>query len=321
MHSILIVDDNIHLIALMGKMLEPLARVIFATNGQAALREMRKSRPDLVLLDQEMPGMSGDEVSAAMRDDPDLRDIPVIFVTGHNDVDAEVRALTAGAVDFIAKPVHEAILLARVKTQLRLKGLSDELRRSAALDGLTGIANRAAFDSRLAIEWARASRNGAPLSLLLLDVDHFKQYNDHYGHPAGDRCLQAIAKALDGVSRRANDLAARVGGEEFAVLLPDTSLAGARVAAERLREDILALEMPHARSSTLPLVTVSIGAAHWVPGNSETACRSSDLIDWADRALYAAKAAGRNQVVEHAVPGALPGSSGHAEASAVGEPH
>ncbi len=321
MHSILIVDDNIHLIALMGKMLEPLARVIFATNGQAALREMKKSRPDLVLLDQEMPGMSGHEVSAAMRDDPDLKDIPVIFVTGHNDAEAEVRALTAGAVDFIAKPVHEAILLARVKTQLRLKGLSDELRRSATLDGLTGIANRAAFDSRLAIEWARASRNGSPLSLLLLDVDHFKQYNDHYGHPAGDRCLQAIAKVLNGVSTRANDLAARFGGEEFVMLLPDTPLSGARVAAERLREDILALEMPHARSSTLPLVTVSIGAAQWVPSSIETGGQSSDLIDWADRALYAAKAAGRNQVVEHAAAGALPGSRGHAQASAVVEPH
>lgn len=309
MHSILIVDDNIHMIALMGKMLEPLARVIFATNGQAALREMKTSRPDLVLLDQEMPGMSGDDVSAAMRDDPDLKDIPVIFVTGHNDAEAEVRALNAGAVDFIAKPVHEAILLARVKTQLRLKGLSDELRRSASLDGLTGIANRAAFDARLALEWARASRNGSPLSLLLLDVDHFKQYNDHYGHPAGDRCLQAIAKALNGVSTRANDLAARFGGEEFVMLLPDTPLSGARVAAERLREDILALEIPHARSSTLPLVTVSIGAAQWVSGGT-TGGRASDLIDWADRALYAAKAAGRNQVVEHASTASLPTPEG-----------
>jgi diguanylate cyclase (GGDEF)-like protein len=296
MNSILIVDDNIHLIALMGKMLEPLARVIFATNGQAALREMRKSRPDLVLLDQEMPGMSGDEVSAAMRDDPDLRDIPVIFVTGHNDAEAEVRALNAGAVDFIAKPVHEAILLARVKTQLRLKGLSDELRRNATLDGLTGIHNRAAFDSRLAIEWARASRNGSPLSLLLLDVDHFKQYNDHYGHPAGDRCLQAIARTVDGVSKRANDMAARVGGEEFAVLLPDTPIAGAQAAAERLRAEILALELPHAQSSTLPLVTVSIGAAQWLPSGPHAGCRPADLMDWADKALYAAKAGGRNQV-------------------------
>lgn len=321
MHSILIVDDNIHLIALMGKMLEPLARVIFATNGQAALREMKKSRPDLVLLDQEMPGMSGDDVAAAMRDDPDLADIPVIFVTGHNDVDAEVRALTAGAVDFIAKPVHEAILLARVKTQLRIKGLSDELRRSATQDGLTGIPNRAAFDSRLAIEWARASRNGAPLSLLLLDVDHFKQYNDHYGHPAGDRCLQAIARILDGVSRRTNDMAARVGGEEFAVLLPDTSLAGARVAAERLREEILALEMPHARSTTLPLVTVSIGAAQWLSGSTGAGSRAADLIEWADKGLYAAKAAGRNQVAEYAVPTASTASRVMGAALAATEPH
>ncbi len=321
MHSILIVDDNIHLIALMGKMLEPMARVIFATNGQAALREMKKSRPDLVLLDQEMPGMSGDDVAAAMRDDPDLVDIPVIFVTGHNDVDAEVRALTAGAVDFIAKPVHEAILLARVKTQLRIKGLSDELRRSATQDGLTGIPNRAAFDSRLAIEWARASRNGAPLSLLLLDVDHFKQYNDHYGHPAGDRCLQAIARTLDGVSRRTNDMAARVGGEEFAVLLPDTSLAGARVAAERLREEILALEMPHARSTTLPLVTVSIGAAQWLSGGNGGGSRAADLIEWADKGLYAAKAAGRNQVVEYAVPTASTGTRVMGAALAMTEPH
>src|SRR6218665_97348 len=149
MPTILIVDDNINLIALMGKMLTAVADLSFATKGKGVLCEMGACPRDLVLLDEDMPGMSGGQVCEAMSQDPDLAAIPVIFVTGHTDSDSEVRALIAGAVDFIAKPVHEAVLLARVRTHLRLKSLSDELRRSAALDGLTQLSNRGAFDSRL----------------------------------------------------------------------------------------------------------------------------------------------------------------------------
>ena len=149
MNSVLIVDDNVHLITLLGKMLEPVAQISFATSGLAALAQMRAHPPDLLLLDAEMPGMGGHEVCRAMKADPELDKIPVIFVTAHDDVEAEVRGFDAGAVDFISKPVNEAILLARVGTQLRLKCLADKLRRSALVDGLTGLANRACFDERL----------------------------------------------------------------------------------------------------------------------------------------------------------------------------
>ena len=296
MPSILIVDDNVHLIALMGRMLAPLAQISFATHGAAALQQMLAHRPDLVLLDEEMPGMSGHEVCDAMRGHSDLAAIPVMFVTGHHDADAEVRALTAGAVDFISKPVHEAVLLARVRTQLRLKELSDQLRRSAMSDGLTGLANRGELDRRLTLEMARAARQASTLSVLMLDVDHFKLFNDRYGHPAGDQCLRAVAGVLQAHARRATDLAARFGGEEFALVLPEASISDAQDAAERVRADVLALAIAHAGSSTAPHVTVSIGVASCRPLPDAGEQAVAELISQADRALYGAKALGRNRV-------------------------
>ncbi|WP_422016761.1 diguanylate cyclase domain-containing protein [Roseateles sp.] len=302
MNSILIVDDNVHLIALLGKMLAPIGQITFATSGPAALAQMRERAPDLVLLDAQMPAMSGYAVCEAMKSDPELDRIPVIFVTAHNDVAAEVQGLAAGAVDFISKPFNEAILLARARTQLRLKCLSDELRRRAAVDGLTGLDNRASFDQRLQLEWARAVRSGAPLSLVLLDVDHFKKYNDRYGHPAGDGCLRQVAGALGAQARRPADVAARVGGEEFALLLPDTDAAGARDTAERIRSAVARLGIAHEASATAAHVTVSIGVATCRPG---PACTAEDLMKHADQALYAAKAQGRDRVSVEPAPAAL----------------
>ncbi|MFX1678508.1 diguanylate cyclase [Mitsuaria sp. CC2] len=297
MPSILIVDDNIHLIALMGRMLEPLADVSFATHGPAALRAMKSRAPDLVLLDEQMPGMSGNQVCQTMQEDPELAAIPVVFVTGHDDADAEVRALTSGAVDFIAKPINEAVLVARVRTQLRIKSLSDQLLRSATLDGLTGLTNRGDFDRRLSMEWARAARSGGTLSLVILDVDHFKRFNDHYGHPAGDRCLQAVANVIGTQARRAADVAARFGGEEFTLLLPDTSLTGAQEAAERVRREIESMNVAHAASPTASCVTVSMGVAACQPlPCAVVSDGASRLVELADQALYAAKSLGRNRV-------------------------
>lgn len=296
MNSVLIVDDNIHLIAVLGKMLEPVGQIRFAISGMQALQQMRDEPPDLVLLDAEMPEMSGQEVCRAMKADPDLKNIPVVFVTSHSHVDAEVESLAAGAADFISKPVNEAILLARVKTQLRLKTFADELRRVAAVDGLTGLANRRTFDSQLKLEWSRTARTGNSLSLILLDVDHFKKYNDHYGHPAGDRCLRQVAEALGGQARRSTDLAARVGGEEFALLLPDTDAAGAHDAAERIRAAVAGLSIAHAASTTASHVTVSIGVATCQPNTTNQPRTFEDLLDQSDQALYAAKSQGRNRV-------------------------
>ncbi|MBL8485390.1 MAG: response regulator, partial [Rhodocyclaceae bacterium] len=191
--SILLVDDNPPAIQLMGRMLADHGELRFATSGPAALALMRGAPPDLVLLDAEMPGMSGFEVCTAMKCEADLADIPIIFVTGHDSPEFEVAALDMGAADFIAKPVHEPLLRARVRTQLRLKTLADELRRVAAQDDLTGTANRRGFERALEREWRRSQRTGEPLSLMIIDVDHFKLYNDHYGHVAGDAALSAVA--------------------------------------------------------------------------------------------------------------------------------
>lgn len=292
--QLLIVDDNPTMIQVMARMLQRQGQLRFATTGAQALQLMQLNPPDLVLLDAEMPGMSGYEVCEAMKAYPELKDVPVIFVTGHSDAEAELRGLTAGAVDFIAKPVHEALLLARVRTQLRIKSLTDELRRMATTDALTGVFNRRHFDESLQREWQRARRTGCPLSLLMVDVDHFKRYNDTYGHPAGDACLKSVGLVLQEVARRSIDVVARLGGEEFAILLPDTDLQGAfdvgAAAVQKMRE----LVIPHAASLTASHVTVSAGVATSAQGTHDDE-GTDGLMARADAALYAAKSSGRDR--------------------------
>lgn len=181
-----------------------------------------------------------------------------------------------------------------LSTQRKLEEVNRELEHRAASDGLTGVSNRRHFDERLAQELQRAQREGEPVSLLLVDVDHFKRYNDHYGHQAGDACLQAVARALEREIYREPDLLARYGGEELVALLADTDADGARVVAERAVAAVRALALPHAASSTAPVVTVSAGAASLVPFAPEDGPR---LLRLADAALYAAKQAGRDRAV------------------------
>jgi diguanylate cyclase (GGDEF)-like protein len=307
-NKILIVDDNPGMIQLMGRILSGLGQLRFATDGAAALRQMHDVPPDLVLLDAEMPGMSGFEVCAALKEDALLRDIPVIFVTGHVAPEFELKGLDIGAVDFIHKPISEPLLLARVRTQLRIKQLGDELKRLATVDALTEVANRRSFDTALAREWKRGLRKGSEISLLMIDVDHFKLFNDHYGHPAGDTCLRAVGQTLRATSLRPGDVVARYGGEEFVMLLPETARAGAEHLAHRVLDAIESLGMPHDASTTSRHVTVSIGigcydrdSRCWAEPSSESdfgghvSAAAADLVQSADRALYAAKAGGRAQ--------------------------
>lgn len=296
MPTILIVDDNVSLIQVLAPMLSGLGQVKFATSGVAAMKQLRQAPPDLVLLDAEMPGMDGFEVCAAMRSDPALAAVPVIFVTSHDDLDAEVRGLKAGAEDFISKPVSEPLLLARVSTQLRIKRLTDELRRTATQDALTQLHNRGSFDQQLQREWQRSTRTGEPLALVLLDVDHFKRFNDRYGHPAGDACLRAVAGVLANMGRRAGDMAARIGGEEFALLLANTTAAGAEKIAADIRQAICDLAIPHADSLTAAHVTASLGVAVCQPPHPPEGMNQDSLLRLADAALYQAKAAGRDRV-------------------------
>jgi len=307
MHGdILLVDDNPGIIQLMGRALAGLGQLRFATSGAVALQKLRERRPDVVLLDAEMPGMSGFEVCERMKVDPSLCDIPVIFVTAHDGQEQELRGLNLGAADFIAKPVSEPLLLARVRTQLRVKHLNDELRRIATTDALTELCNRRAFDEALRSESKRAVRARAPISVLLIDIDHFKSFNDRYGHPGGDACLRAVARALRSACRRPADTVARYGGEEFAVLLPDTAADGAIHIAHRVLGAVAALAIAHAASPTARQVSVSAGiACHDRPsgepvaddgsGDGHRYCPTDELIRAADRALYAAKRAGRHQ--------------------------
>ena len=221
------------------------------------------------------------------------RGIPVIFISALADAADETLGLELGAADYITKPFHPAVVRARVRTQMRLKQQSDLLERYAFLDGLTGLANRRAFDERSAREWERARRTGRPLSVIMGDVDHFKPFNDHAGHAAGDACLRAVAGVLQHEVRRASDLVARYGGEEFVVLLPDTEHAGALAVGHALRAAVARAALPHPASPVAPFVTLSVGVA------SVTARPMGDfdtLLRTADSALYDSKRQGRDKV-------------------------
>jgi diguanylate cyclase (GGDEF)-like protein len=295
------VDDDAGAIRVMARILEDVDTLRFASNGTDALQLARASPPDLILLDAEMPGMSGLDLLKALKSEPSLADVPVIFVTSHGEAAVEVSALQLGAADFIIKPFQAEAVLARVRTQLRWKHSADSLRRAAATDGLTGIANRRAFDGLLEREWMRTRRTGESISLLLVDVDHFKRYNDRYGHPGGDLCLQRIALALHDACQRPADQVARYGGEEFVVLLPDTPRRGALCVADRILTSVATLAIAHDDSPTARHVTVSIGIACQelagvpVEVTRAQAARAAEMVRAADEALYRAKGAGRAQ--------------------------
>ena len=289
---LLLVDDQPVNIQALYQAFAADHQVLMATGGEQALALCARQQPDLVLLDVVMPGMDGHEVCRRLKADPDTRDIPVIFVTAHNDEAAETLGLDLGAVDFISKPINPKIVRARVRTHLTLKAQADLLRQWVYIDGLTGVFNRRHFDERLAAESARAARNGAAMSVVLLDVDLFKRYNDRYGHQAGDDCLRRVAAALQATIRRPGDLAARYGGEEFVCLLPDTGLAGAMRVAQQLRAAVLALQIEHGDSSVAPVVTVSLGVCSQPEHGPVSAAA---LLGEADAQLYRAKSLGRNQ--------------------------
>lgn len=292
-NKLLIVDDDLDTIRLMNEVLRGMGDLFFATNGPAAIRTAHEKNPDIVLLDAEMPEVDGYEVCKALKGDHDTADVSVIFVTAHNDIEREERALSLGAVDFISKPISPPIVRARVRTHIMLKAQADELRRLATIDHLTGLPNRRAFDEVLNREWRRAHRGGYPLATLMLDIDFFKQFNDFYGHPAGDACLQAVARGLDDCAKRPGDFVARYGGEEFAILLADTNMEGAVVFGETLCAAVEALNIRHEKSSISENVTASIGVSVFTHENKTDA---ATLVSAADLALYSAKRAGRNRV-------------------------
>lgn len=297
--TILIVDDEPANIQALGSLLKEEYRIQVSNSGERALaivQDRKQPLPDLILLDIQMPGIDGYEVCRRLKEDPETDKIVVIFVTSRDSVSDEEQGLRLGAVDYISKPISPAIVRARVDTHMNLKRKTDMLERLALLDGLTGIRNRRYFDEQLAKEIARSQREHYPLSVVMMDIDHFKEYNDNYGHGAGDKCLQKVARALTETLLRPGDTLCRYGGEEFVALLPHCDADGARVLANRLRQAVEALSITHEYSSASPVVTMSLGTASAGPEGEQKA-EADSLLKHADEALYAAKQAGRNRVV------------------------
>lgn len=290
---ILVVDDQPTNIQVMYQILADDYQVLMATSGMQALALCENKQPDLILLDLIMPDIDGYDVCQLLKRNTVTKDIPIIFITAQTDESAEEKGFDLGAVDFISKPINPRIVRARVKTHLMLKAQSDLLRSWAYLDGLTGVHNRRYFDEHLSAEMGRAIRNHSAMSLVMLDVDFFKRYNDRYGHQAGDDCLRRVAHSLRTSLMRPGDHIARYGGEEFVCLLPETGFAGAMQLAEQIRKEIIGQQIEHADSSVAPFVTVSLGVGS-KPEHIHAS--ASALMSLADAQLYRAKEAGRHRI-------------------------
>lgn len=291
--SILIVEDETINLNMLTGILQDEYSLILEKRGSKALERAERQQPDLILLDVMIPDLNGYEVITALKNNDRTKEIPVIFVSSLRETADEEKGFMLGAVDYIAKPYNAGIIRARVRTHMKLVSQRKLLERIAMLDGLTEIPNRRSFTERFTQEWERNARNSKPLSLMILDVDSFKQYNDHYGHGMGDIALKAVATAITAVVSRSADFVARIGGEEFAVLLPETLTDGGVEVAEEIRSAIESLCITHGFSGTSACLTVSIGGVTAVPGEG---CSPQDLFEMADRMLYKAKGEGKNAV-------------------------
>ena len=291
--KVLIVDDSRTNIAILKDILSDDYEVFSALSGKETLKIAQRENVDLIVLDVVMPEMDGYEVCKRLKADPDTKNIPVIFVTSMGDMEDESKGLELGAIDYILKPVRAQIVKARVRNHLELKKYRDFLENLSKVDGLTGVWNRRHFDEVLDKEWHRAMRGTNLLSVILLDIDFFKKYNDHYGHLAGDDCLRQVAKALKETARRGGDMVARYGGEEFVIIAATSSSEEAQALAEKLKICVEMLAIAHMTAEISDHVTVSIGVATVHPNPCMAV---ADFLEKVDRALYLAKNGGRNRV-------------------------
>jgi diguanylate cyclase (GGDEF)-like protein len=292
--TVLVVDDTVSSLDLVKTMLAHEHKVLTAADAETAMRIALQEEPDIILLDIRMPGTDGYQLCGHLKADPVTREIPVIFVTAMDEEREEATGLELGAIDYITKPLSGPILKARVRNHIDLKRQRDQLRRLSAVDGLTGLANRRAFGEAFEKEWRSAIRRGNSISLLMTDIDDFKQFNDAYGHLAGDECLRRVAKALADAALRPADMVARYGGEEFVILLPDTGANEAALVADRVLLAVRRLAIPHEHSRGWQFISLSMGLATARPSRSMAA---NELLDLADRMLYEAKNGGRNRLV------------------------
>lgn len=286
----------------------------YCADPSQAIGTAEKVGPSVVLLDLVMPDIDGLTLCRFFRSHPATRDIPVIMLSSTEDAPVKAQAFAAGANDYLVKLPDKVELIARIRyhsnayinklqrddayralraSQMKLEELNMTLLKLANQDGLTGIANRRYFNERYQEEWARAARKKTNISLVMMDVDHFKNYNDSYGHIEGDTCLRRVAGAVGAVVNRPCDVIARYGGEEFIVVLPDTDFSGSNVVAEKMRMSVEGLEIPHSSSAISDHVTISLGAASTIPNHEMD---PNVLVKLVDNCLYQAKRAGRNRV-------------------------
>ena len=291
--KVMIIDDTPMNLELLKIALTSEYDITIVINGKDALDIAYKNPPDIILLDVAMPGMDGYEILSKLRENEQTKDVPVVFLTALQDMESEEYGLKLGAIDFIRKPFSIPIVKAKLKNHLDLKKYKDFLKEISLIDPLTKTPNRRRFDEALSEEIKKANRSNSFLSLLMLDIDNFKKYNDTYGHIEGDECLIKIAKELKKTLKRPSDLVARWGGEEFTCLLPETDRKGAVKVAEKLRKAIRGLAIPHETSEVARVVTVSIGIVTLFPNDKLS---KEDLLKQADDALYRAKDLGRDCV-------------------------
>ena len=292
--TILVVDDQPVIREIMLHVLKPEYQVFTADNGNQALQFCLKHQPDLVIMDVNMPGLNGLETCKRMQADDNLKHIPVLFLTGSDIKVTEQQCWDAGCKDFLIKPVQSTTLKYRVRAQLTMKLQADALREMVYVDGLTGVKNRRFYEHYMKVQIAQADRTGKPFSLILLDVDKFKAFNDNYGHLAGDDCLKTVACTINSTIKRPIDVVARYGGEEFACLLPETDAMGALRVAEKLQHEINELAIAHEGADN-HIVTVSMGIATRLDKKLDELA----LQTMADDCLYQAKRRGRNTIVQN----------------------
>jgi diguanylate cyclase (GGDEF)-like protein len=306
--TVLVVDHSVSNRNLICDCLRQLTdiQVVGVGDGAQALHYFRELRPSLILLDLALGDIDGISLARELRqiergaeEDGIIAWTPIVFLSRFQDEDALARGILAGGDDFLYTPVSEVVLLAKARAMLRIARMQREIHDAhrqlsaiARLDSLTNIPNRRHFDETLAAEWKRCRRADAPLSIVIGDIDFFKQFNDIYGHPAGDSCLSAVAGSLHEALFRVEDMVARYGGEEFAAILPGTDNEGARAVAERMRRAARELCIPHAQGVG-GLVSCSFGVASI---NPDSASLPQQLLQTADAGLYLAKRAGRNQI-------------------------
>ncbi len=297
--NILVIDDNRLMRDMVGAMVSSCGHDVCRANGyREAFEVLHRECIDLILMDVEMPEMNGFTLTRKIRKEF-TRWIPIIFISSNDTEDHLAQGIDAGGDDYLTKPVKQVILKAKIKAMERIAQMkkqldeaNDQLERLTCIDPLTQVANRRHMDSLLEEAWNRNVREDADLSIMLIDIDHFKLFNDHYGHQKGDDCLVQFANVLKKVISRTTDTIARYGGEEFLIILPYTPLEVARFKAQEIMRQLAAEAIEHQQSPTRPYITASFGLS----STSLNPSTVSMLIEQADKALYSAKDKGRNQL-------------------------